>query len=130
MRRFRQLCHSVVFRQPHRGLGGSGGRHGADDHPLDQRGHGLGRPLRHRDQPDGWPTAGGTSVTINGANLSSASAVNFGATPGIITAESATAITATSPAESAGTVDVTVTTPGGASATSSADKFTYVPRRP
>jgi hypothetical protein len=37
-----------------------------------------------------------------------------------------TQITATSPAESAGTVDVTVTTPGGTSATSSADEFTYV----
>ncbi len=76
--------------------------------------------------PTSGPTAGRTSVTINGANLSSASAVKFGATPGIITADSATSITATSPAESAGTVDVTVTTPGGASATSSADKFTYV----
>src|SRR5450631_3805837 len=76
--------------------------------------------------PISGPSAGGTSVTINGANLSSASAVKFGATPGIITADSAISITATSPAESAGTVDVTVTTPGGASATSSADKFTYV----
>jgi hypothetical protein len=87
----------------------------------------LGVPSVTGINPISGPTAGGTSVTINGANLSSASAVNFGAAPGIITAESATAITVTSPAESAGTVDVSVTTPGGASATSSADKFTYVP---
>jgi hypothetical protein len=37
---------------------------------------------------------------------------------------SATSITVTSPAGS-GTVDVTVTGPGGKSATSSADQFTY-----
>ena len=35
-------------------------------------------------------------------------------------------ITCTSPAGSAGTVDVTVTTPGGTSATNIADQFTYV----
>jgi IPT/TIG domain/Carboxypeptidase regulatory-like domain len=86
----------------------------------------LGVPSVAGINPTSGPTAGGTSVTINGANLSSASAVNFGATLGIITADSATSITATSPAESAGTVDVTVTTPGGPSATSSADNFTYV----
>ena len=42
-----------------------------------------------------------------------------------ITADSATSITATSPAGT-GTVDVTVTTVGGTSATSPADQFTYV----
>ena len=36
-----------------------------------------------------------------------------------------TQITATSPAGTAGTVDVTVTGPGGTSTTSSADQFTY-----
>jgi len=38
---------------------------------------------------------------------------------------SATSITATSPARAAGAVDVTVTTPGGTSATSASDTFTY-----
>ena len=42
-----------------------------------------------------------------------------------VTVSSATSITATSPAESAGTVNVTVTTAGGTSAASSADQFTY-----
>jgi hypothetical protein len=37
----------------------------------------------------------------------------------------ATTITATSPAGAAGTVNVTVTTPGGTSATSTADRFRY-----
>ena len=41
--------------------------------------------------------------------------------------QSATSITATSPAGT-GTVDVTVTTTGGTSATSAADQFTYVAR--
>jgi IPT/TIG domain/Fibronectin type III domain/Calcineurin-like phosphoesterase len=69
----------------------------------------------------------GTSVTITGTNLASASAVHFGSTAATITADSATSITATAPSGS-GTVDVTVTTTpsGGTSATSSNDKFTYV----
>ena len=86
----------------------------------------LGVPSVAGINPMAGSIAGGISVTITGANLSSASAVKFGATPAIITAGSASSITATAPAESAGTVDVTVTTPGGASATSAADKFTYV----
>ncbi|MBR0848152.1 IPT/TIG domain-containing protein [Bradyrhizobium diazoefficiens] len=67
---------------------------------------------------------GGTSVVITGNNLSGATAVRFGATAATFTVNSATKITATAPA-GAGTVDVTVTTAGGASATSAADQFTY-----
>ena len=74
--------------------------------------------------PTTGPTSGGTSVTITGTNLDSATSVDFGLTAGAITADSATSITATSPGGS-GTVDVTVTTAGGTSATSGADKFTY-----
>ncbi len=43
-----------------------------------------------------------------------------------MTADSATSITVTSPAGSAGSVDVTVTTAGGTSATGPSDQFTYV----
>ena len=50
---------------------------------------------------------------------------SFGAGAAAYTVVSSTSITATSPAETAGTVDVTVTTPGGTSTTSSADHFTY-----
>jgi hypothetical protein len=76
--------------------------------------------------PTSGPTTGGTSVTITGTGLTAATAVDFGtvASPSI-TANSDTSITAVSPAESAGTVDVTVTTAGGTSATSAADKFTF-----
>ena len=72
-------------------------------------------------------TAGGTSVAITGTNFTGATAVVFGSTSATgFTVNSATQITATAPAGSAGTVDVTVTTPGGTSATSAADQFTYV----
>ena len=77
--------------------------------------------------PTSGPTAGGTSVTITGAGLSGATAVNFGGTAAAsFTVNSATSITATSPAEGAGTVDITVTTPTGTSATSASDQFTFV----
>ena len=76
------------------------------------------------------PAAGGTSVIIRGNNFTGASKVLFGTVPASrFTVNSATQITAVSPASPAGsgTVDVKVTTPGGTSATSSADRFTYVP---
>ena len=71
-------------------------------------------------------TLGGTAVVIAGTNLTGATAVNFGGTAATFTVVSATQITATSPAHAVGAVDVTVTTPGGTSATSAADSFTYV----
>ncbi len=79
--------------------------------------------------PSSGTTAGGTSVTISGKNLSGATGVSFGGAAGSITADSSTSVTATSPAGS-GTVNVTVTTKGGTSATSSSDKFTYVTPAP
>ena len=76
--------------------------------------------------PTSGPAAGGTTVTLTGTAFSGASAVDFGTTAASFIVKNATLITATSPAGS-GTVDVTVTTPtGGTSATSAADKFTYI----
>ena len=77
--------------------------------------------------PNQGPVAGGTSVTISGTNLAGATAVHFGTVAGTITNDTAGSITATSPGEGAGQVDVTVTTPGGTSTTSTADQFTYIP---
>jgi hypothetical protein len=80
--------------------------------------------------PSSGPAGGGTSVTLTGAGFSGATAVRFGsAAAGSFTVNSDTQITATSPAGS-GTVDVTVTTPGGTSPTGSADRFAYVPVAP
>ncbi|OWK36657.1 Flagellar hook-length control protein FliK [Fimbriiglobus ruber] len=74
----------------------------------------------------GSPT-GGTTVTITGTNLSDPIAtVVFGGSAATIVSDTATQVVVTSPAHPAGTVDVTVTTPGGTSATSAADHFTYV----
>jgi hypothetical protein len=78
--------------------------------------------------PTSGTTTGATSVTITGTGFTGASAVNFGPTPAAsFTVNSDTSITALSPATTtAGVADVTVTTTGGTSATSSADQFTYV----
>ena len=77
--------------------------------------------------PSNGPSTGGTYVTISGSNFSGATAVRFGAMSATsITVVNSSQITAYSPAGMAGTVDVTVTTAGGISATSAADQFTYV----
>lgn len=77
--------------------------------------------------PGSGPVPGGTSVMITGSGFTGTTAVNFGATAASsFTVNSDTSITATAPAATAaGPVDVTVTTPSGTSATSSADQFTY-----
>ena len=78
--------------------------------------------------PTSGPTTGNTPVTIDGAGFTNASAVvDFGSTPAtnVVVNSDGTQITATSPAGT-GVVDVTVKTAGGTSATSSADRFTYL----
>ncbi|MFC5373381.1 IPT/TIG domain-containing protein [Brevundimonas faecalis] len=80
--------------------------------------------------PTAGPTGGGTTVIITGTGFSAAGstgAVKFGAANATYAINSNTQITATSPANSAGTYDITVTTPGGTSAVLAADQFTYVP---
>ena len=77
--------------------------------------------------PTSGSTNGGTSVTITGANFTSGASVDFGnVTATVVTVNSSTSITAISPAESAGTVNITVTTTYGTSSTSSADQFTFI----
>ena len=73
--------------------------------------------------PASGPAAGGTAVTVTGTSLTGGS-VAFGTAAATGASCTATSCTATSPAGS-GTVNVTVTTAGGISATSSADQFTY-----
>jgi hypothetical protein len=76
--------------------------------------------------PTEGPLGGGNSVTITGTNLNGTSVVDFGSNPATsVTVESPTTVVATAPAGT-GTVDVTVTTPGGTSTTSPADRYTYV----
>jgi IPT/TIG domain/Subtilase family len=76
--------------------------------------------------PKRGPATGGTLVTITGSGLTGATEVDFGTVQAReLKVESGTSITAESPAGTVGTVDVTVTTPGGRSATSSKDRFKY-----
>ncbi len=76
--------------------------------------------------PTSGPAAGGTTVTITGSNFGIAPTVKFGNTTASgVSTNSPTSISATSPAGS-GTVDITVTSLGGTSATSAADHFTYL----
>ena len=76
--------------------------------------------------PTSGSTAGGSRVTITGTGFTGATAVTFGATTGTnMTVFSSTKINVTSPAHTAGIVNVKVTTPGGTSAISTADRFTY-----
>ena len=64
-------------------------------------------------------------MTITGSNLASATAVDFGGRRGDHRQRYGDADRGHGSGGPAGTVDVTVTTAGGTSATSSADQFTY-----
>ncbi|MFE2179744.1 IPT/TIG domain-containing protein, partial [Streptomyces sp. NPDC059455] len=73
--------------------------------------------------PAQGPTGGGNTVTLTGSGFTGATVVCFGSTPASsFTVVSATQITAVAPPGS-GTVQVTVTTPGG---TSSGLSYSYV----
>jgi phosphodiesterase/alkaline phosphatase D-like protein len=70
--------------------------------------------------------AGGTRVTIAGTGFTGATAVRFGATDAkSFTVVSATSITAESPAETTGSVEVSVSAPGGTSAATTSAKFVF-----
>ncbi len=73
------------------------------------------------------PAMGGTEITINGAGFTSDTTVRFGATAAAnVTYISDKQIKAISPPGN-GKVDITVTTPGGTSATGTYDQFSYIP---
>jgi len=77
------------------------------------------------------PDAGGNKVVITGTNFSGATTVLFGATPAPHFTVSALPygrggkITTHAPAGTPGTVDITVTGPGGTSPTTTADHYLY-----
>ena len=83
-------------------------------------------PVVNGISPSQGPLSGGTVVTITGTSFNGATAVHFGSSPATGFSVENTTITATAPAEAAGTVDVTVTTQSGTSVTGAADRFTYV----
>jgi hypothetical protein len=75
--------------------------------------------------PTSGPTTGGTQITITGTGFVAGASVTLGGTAasGVVVSNSTT-ITATTPAHTAGTVDVAVTNPDGQSV-SKAGAFTY-----
>jgi alpha-tubulin suppressor-like RCC1 family protein len=80
-------------------------------------------------QPNNGPTNGRPVVTITGKDLAGATAVRFGSANAVgFRVTSASSIAAVPPAGT-GTVNVTVTSPGGTSALSTADQFTYATPR-
>ncbi|MGA8726232.1 MAG: RHS repeat-associated core domain-containing protein [Acidimicrobiales bacterium] len=81
-------------------------------------------PVVEQISPSYGPPAGGSRVTITGSGFTGATSVDFGGSSASFIVDSDTTITATAPA-GGGTVDITVTTPGGTSAGGSADQFTY-----
>jgi len=75
--------------------------------------------------PSSGAPGGGTTVTITGTGFTGATKVLFGTVAATsYSVVSSTQITAVTPAQSAGTHTVFVTTPGGTNATSSAATFT------
>ena len=85
----------------------------------------YGPPTVTKVEPGSGGLSGGASVTITGTNLEAATEVTFGSTPAsYYHVNSNSSITAISPSGQ-GTVDVTVSTYAGTSATSAADRFTY-----
>ena len=84
------------------------------------------RPTVSSVAPNAGPTAGGNTVTINGTNFSAGATVKFGGTPATaVTVISGSKLTAKAPARPVGLINVNVSTPGGTSASISADLYTY-----
>jgi len=73
--------------------------------------------------PANGPSSGGELVTVTGTNLGGGT-VNFGSNAAASSSCGPESCTATQPTGTARAMDITVTTPGGTSATSSADQFT------
>ena len=76
--------------------------------------------------PNSGPVAGGTTVTIHGSELGSATSVLFGANPATsVSSLTANSVTAVAPAGAAGPVDVRVISPNGETGIVPGDLFTY-----
>ncbi len=85
-----------------------------------------GLPVVSGVSPSSGPSAGGTVVTVTGTGFTGTSSVVFGNTvASSFTVVSDTSLTATSPHQAAGQINVHVVTPGGKSHTNSVDLFTY-----
>jgi hypothetical protein len=76
--------------------------------------------------PASGPSAGGTTVVVEGSGFSAASSVVFGSVAAAsFTVVSDNEITAVSPSQAVGTEPVQVSSPAGTSSAVTADRFTY-----
>ncbi|MBM9508722.1 IPT/TIG domain-containing protein [Actinacidiphila acididurans] len=83
------------------------------------------QPVVTKVSPASGTRAGNTTVTVTGRNFTGATSVHFGSRAGTrLGVWSSTRITVRSPSGT-GTVDITVTSPGGTSVKGRADRFTY-----
>ncbi|HEX4435716.1 MAG TPA: IPT/TIG domain-containing protein [Solirubrobacteraceae bacterium] len=88
----------------------------------------LQRPTLSKISLKTGPASGGTVVTLTGTELTGATEVHFGeVATSQVTVNSPTSITVTAPANVSGTLNLTVTTRGGTSATTSKARFKYTP---
>jgi hypothetical protein len=84
----------------------------------------LPPPAIKKLSPNKGPAAGGTTVTITGAEYDGVTGVMFGSVPATsFKVNSLTSMTAVAPPDVSETVAVSVTTPNGASAATSKDEF-------
>jgi hypothetical protein len=86
---------------------------------------GSAGPSLTRIQPSNGPTAGGTTLSIEGVNLTNDCSITVGGTPATnVTRQSALSLTAVTPPHAAGTVDVALSCSAGGFTLPNA--FTYV----
>jgi hypothetical protein len=77
--------------------------------------------------PNTGPSGGGRTITVTGTGFAPGATVSFGGSAGTgVTVLSPTSLTVVSPAHPAATVDVTVSTVGGASAVTASDHYRYL----
>ena len=78
--------------------------------------------------PASGPVTGGTTVVATGTGMGPVTSVSVGGVAGTVLSTTSTSVTFVAPARSTtGTVDVVVTSPGGTSATTAGDHYTYLP---
>jgi hypothetical protein len=91
----------------------------------------VATPSIQRVAPRAGSTLGGNRVTITGAGFTGTTSVDFGSVAGIDpVVQSDSEILVTTPAESAGSVDVSVTSATGTTPTDPADVYTFALRVP
>ncbi len=87
----------------------------------------VNKPTVTAISPSAGPSSGGNSVSITGSGFVAGSTVKFGSTSSaLVTIATATHLTAKVPAQAPGTIDVTVTTPGGTSVHTLGDHYAYL----